>query len=213
MLLNISELFAKYQMKVKGVVEIGAHWGQEYDAYSLLGVSHFVFVEPCTAAFEVLKNKFVSNPNVRLYNLACGDVAGSFPMYTGPTNQGMSNSLLKPKVHLTQHPDVLFTDTELVDVELLDRLEFDRAAYNLLNMDCQGFEDRVLRGGAETLKSIDFVYTEINRLEMYENNAMVEQLDEMLPEFSRVETGWASDYHGWGDSLYIRKSILWWEGK
>lgn len=192
-------------MQVRGVIEVGAHWGQEYDAYSLMGVENFVFIEPCTPAFQVLKTKFIGNPNVKLYNLACGDVQGQATMFTGPTNQGMSNSLLKPKFHLTQHPDVVFPDTEIVDVELLDHLDFDLDKYNLLNMDCQGFEDRVLRGAVRTLETIDYIYTEVNRLEMYENNAMVEQLDAMLPEFERVETGWASDYHGWGDSLYLRR--------
>jgi FkbM family methyltransferase len=208
MLLNISALAFKHRLKIKGVIEVGAHWGQEYADYSSLGVKDFVFIEPCREAFEVLKNKFLGNPNVILYNHACGDVGGPAAMYTGPTNNGMSNSLLKPKVHLTQHPDVLFTTTEEVDVELLDKLQFDRSKYNLLNMDCQGFEDRVLKGASETLKTIDYIYTEVNRLEMYEKNAVVEELDAMLPEFTRVETGWASDYHGWGDSLFIRKSLL-----
>lgn len=208
MLLNISGLALKYKMKITGVIEVGAHWGQEYGDYSNLGIKDFVFVEPCRAAFEVLKNKFVGNHNVKLYNHACGSVRGRATMFTGPTNNGMSNSLLKPKVHLTQHSDVIFPDTEQVDVELLDLLEFDRSKFNLLNMDCQGFEDRVLKGGPKTLQTIDYVYTEVNRLEMYENNAMVEDLDALLPEFTRVETGWASDYHGWGDALYIRKTLL-----
>jgi hypothetical protein len=129
-------------------------------------------------------------------------------MYTEKTNQGMSNSLLKPKVHLAQHRDVIFDSTEDVDVERLDDLFFEPGKYNLLNMDCQGFEDRVLLGAKKTLVNIDYIYTEVNRLEMYENNAMVDQLDAMLPEFKRVETGWASDYHGWGDALFIRKNIL-----
>jgi FkbM family methyltransferase len=209
MLLNIHELFAKYKMKVTGVIEIGAHFGQEYDAYSLLGVEHFIFIEPCTAAFNELYRRLYNKPGVdRLLKYACGDISGKAVMFTGPTNQGMSNSLLKPKVHLTQHPDVIFSDTEMVDVERLDNLEFDRSQYNLINMDAQGFEGRILMGAAETLKNIDYIYTEVNRLEMYENNAMVDQLDAMLPEFKRVETGWASDYHGWGDALFIRKTLL-----
>ena len=208
MLLNIHELFAKYKMQVHGVIEVGAHWGQEFDAYSLLGVEKFIFIEPCLPAYQVLLNKFSNNPNVKLFNCACGDMRSTSGMYTGPTNQGMSNSLLKPKVHLTQHPDVIFNTTEIVNVEKLDDLEFDRIYYNLLNMDCQGFEDRVLIGAKKTLKNINYIYTEVNRLEMYENNAMVEGLDAMLPEFTRVETGWASDYHGWGDALFIRKTLL-----
>jgi FkbM family methyltransferase len=208
MLLNIEGLGQKYNLKIVGVIEIGAHWGQEYSDYTRLGVKNFVFIEPCREAFLVLLSKFNGDPSVRLFNCACGDISGPATMFTGPTNQGMSNSLLKPKVHLSQHPDVLFTTTEKVDVERLDNLKFDRSKYNMLNLDCQGFENRVLMGAVETLEGVDYIYTEVNRLEMYENNAMVEQLDAMLPDFKRVETGWASDYHGWGDALFIRKTLL-----
>ena len=195
-------------MKVSGVIQVGCHHAQEYEEYIGLGIKQFVFIEPCRAAFEVVKNKFKGNPDVILYNHACGDAAYQGTMYTGPSNQGMSNSLLKPKVHLTQHPDVLFTTTEEVDVIRLDDLFFERHRYNLLNMDCQGFEGRVLMGAKKTLESIDYIYTEINRQEMYENNAMVEDIDRLLSDFTRVETGWASDYHGWGDAMYIRKTLL-----
>lgn len=208
MLLNIHELFEKYNLKVKGVIEVGAHWGQEYDAYSLMGVERFVFIEPCAKAFCVLKTKFQDNHNVKLFCTACGDISGKAVMFTGPTNQGMSNSLLKPQVHLTQHPDVTFPDTEMVSVNRLDDLPFDRAEYNLLNMDCQGFENRVLMGAPKTLETVDYIYTEVNRQFMYENCALIEDIDRLLLEFERMETGWASHYHGWGDAFYIRKSLL-----
>ena len=209
MLLNIKKSFSKYRMKVRGVVEVGAHWGQEYEAYYRRGVKHFIFIEPCRPAWQKLLGRLDGKDGVDgIINCACGDFTGEADMFTGPTNEGMSNSLLKPKVHLTQHPDVLFNSTEKVKMEMLDNIPFDRNNYNLLSMDCQGFEDRVLRGAVETLKTIDYIYTEVNREFMYEDCALVEVLDKLVPDFTRVETRWASERHGWGDSLYIRKSLL-----
>lgn len=208
MMLNLDQLYEKYKLKVKGVIEVGAHWGQEYDEYKKHGVEFFVFIEPCKKAHDVLQNKFGGHDDVILFNCACGDVSGPQTMYTGPTNNGMSNSLLKPKVHLEQHPEVIFPDTEEVQVLTLDSLYFDPTMYNLLNMDCQGFEDRVLKGATQILKLIDYVYTEVNRLEMYEGNGMIEDIDAILSDFQRVETLWASHYHGWGDAFYVRKTLL-----
>jgi hypothetical protein len=76
----------------------------------------------------------------------------------------------------------------------------------LLKMDVQGYELEVLKGGAETMKHIDYVYCEINRDELYEGNAFVEDLDVFLADYNmeRVETDWAGTL--WGDALYIRKS-------
>lgn len=209
MLLNFDELFAKYGMKVKGAIQVGAHKAQEHKDYTNHGVRKVIYIEP-GPSFEELVRMFHGNEDVILFNTACGDGSegGEKMAYVEHTNQGMSSSLLAPKVHLVQHNDIIFDDTAMWKVTKLDDLPFDREKYNLLNMDCQGYEDRVLAGSTETLKHIDYIYTEVNRLEMYENNAMIEQIDTMLPDFQRVETGWASDYHGWGDAFYIRKSLL-----
>lgn len=217
MLLNLTNLFGKYNLieKVKGVIQVGAHRGQELDEYLNLRIENIIFVEPCDDAFQRLSQNVerVSQVHevakIKLFNCACGDFESTgVPMYAERTNQGMSNSLLKPKVHLDQHKDVIFDHLEEVNVRLLDNLEFDREFYNFLNMDCQGFEDRVIKGGLQTLKHIDYIYTEVNREEMYENNALVEQMDKILSDFERVETGWASERHGWGDAFYIRKTAL-----
>jgi len=122
-------------------------------------------------------------------------------------NQGMSNSLLKPIKHLDQYPSIQFTTTEEVEVRPLDEITSHLLTRgNLLVMDVQGFELEVLKGATQTLNQIDYIYTEVNRDEVYENCARVEQLDEFLTDFSRVETSWAGG--SWGDSWYIRKSLL-----
>jgi hypothetical protein len=63
----------------------------------------------------------------------------------------------------------------------------------------------VLKGASETLNNIDYVYCEVNRDEVYENNAYVEEIDEFLFSYNmeRVETSW--DGGTWGDAFYIRK--------
>ena len=119
-------------------------------------------------------------------------------------NQGQSNSLLKPKKHLEQYAWIQFHKTEKVNVYRLDNLIFERKDYNFLNMDIQGYELEALKGAKQTLKSIDYVYTEVNRDEVYENCARVEQLDFFLKDFERVHTNWMGGT--WGDSLYLRKT-------
>lgn len=208
MLLDFNALYAKYKMKVKGVIQVGTHFGEENHLYIDHGISKRVYIEPMSKSFAILMEKFKYDENVILVNCACGDKKDTQVAYVDTTNQGMSSSLLVPKDHLVQHKEVIFDDAEVWKVERLDDIPFERSNYNLLNMDVQGFEDRVLRGAPETLKHIDYIFTEVNRCEMYEGNAMIEDLDAMLPDFQRVETGWASENHGWGDALYIRKTLL-----
>ena len=103
---------------------------------------------------------------------------------------------------MTHHPHVKFPTTEEVEVDLLD--EYDCKDYNFINMDVQGYELEVLKGGKKVLENINYVYCEVNRDEVYENNAYVEEIDEFLADYGmeRVETNWAGDI--WGDALYIR---------
>lgn len=206
MLANFSDLVKQFNLKIKGIIHVGAHYGQEYDAYVAAGVQNIAFIEPCKAAFSILSAKLAGKSGIKLFNCALGSSKGVATMNVEKANTGMSNSLLKPKKHLEQYPDIQFVDTEQVQVEVLDLLHLDIKQYNLLYMDVQGYELEVLKGAKYWLEKIEYVYTEINREELYEGCARVEQLDAYLHNFQRVYTNW--DGGTWGDALYIKKHNL-----
>ena len=83
---------------------------------------------------------------------------------------------------------------------------FDLRGANFMNVDVQGYELEVFKGGKETLEQIEYVYCEVNRGEMYEGNPMIEELDEYLGGygFERVETHWPETWYKWGDAFYIK---------
>lgn len=207
MLLNFPQLVNKYSIKADGCIHVGAHHAQEHADYAHAGVRRFVYIEPCAAAFNMLKNKFGAHHHIQLFNYACGDVEGEQVMYTGSQNEGQSNSLLKMEKHLQIHPGITLSNTELVTVKRLDSLGLAHKGYQLLVMDCQGFEGRVLKGATETLKQVNYVYTEVNKDEVYQGCTLVDELDQLLYEFDRVETGqWVGNM--WSDALYVRKKSL-----
>lgn len=71
-------------------------------------------------------------------------------------------------------------------------------------MDVQGYELEVLKGGSQTLKTIDYVYTEVNRAEVYKKCAMIEDLTTYLQNFGLIKV--AEAWHGdWGDAFYIKE--------
>lgn len=75
-------------------------------------------------------------------------------------------------------------------------------------MDVQGYELEVLKGGSSTLQYIDYLYCEVNRNEVYEGNAYIQELDDYLFSYNmkRVETSWWDD-GDWGDALYIKEKV------
>ena len=202
MLINFSDLYKKYNMSITGIIHIGAHYGEELEEYSLNNIPSIVLFEPLSANFRVLEQRATQfNMNIIGHQVALGNVSGKVEMFLS-SNQQESSSILKPKIHLDQYPHITFNETETVTLSKLD--DYNYKDYNFINMDVQGYELEVLKGSTETLKFVDYVYCEVNRDEVYENNALVEQLDEFLKPYNlnRVETEWVGDT--WGDALYIR---------
>ncbi len=202
MLISFTNLKRKYNMNIRGIIHIGAHYGEEIQEYVDNGVQNIIVFEPLSMNFNILQERLSNiNANIEGHQVALGSQEKKAIMYLSD-NEAQSSSILKPKVHLTHHPHVRFKGTEEVDVMLLDN--FDTRNANFINMDVQGYELEVLKGGLETMKQIDYVYCEVNRDEVYENNAYVQEIDQFLSDYDmiRVETDWAGDI--WGDALYVK---------
>jgi FkbM family methyltransferase len=217
MLIDLKYLIKKYNLNIRGIIQVGSHWAEEYEDFKKQGVLFFVFIEPCVEAFNVIKDKVslihldkTNSTFVSCFNRAMSDYEGTAFMNIETKNNGQSNSLLNPKKHLISYPDILFNrEQEEVRVATLDSLDFDifgREQTNMLVMDTQGTELSVLKGATETLKYIDYIYTEINTDEVYENCCRVEEIDNYLNDFIRVETKLTNQ--SWGDALYLAKRLL-----
>ena len=207
MLISFKQLKQKYDMNISGVIHIGAHFGQEAKDYVDNGITEMVFFEPLSENLKVLEENlsYVANDaNIMIYPVALGNEEKEVEMYVSNRDR-MCSSILKPKVVLEQYPDITFDERETVEMMRLDDtdLEFDK--FNFLNIDVQGYELEVLKGGAKVLEGIDYIYTEINRAEVYENTPHVDELDTYLKPygFIRVESDWTGDT--WGDGLYIKE--------
>jgi FkbM family methyltransferase len=196
MLIDIDLLVTKYGLNISGVIHVGGHIGEEIPIYKKYTSIIHVF-EPQEECFSSIDS------SVNKYCVALGDKEETLQMFVA--NNKQSSSLLKPKEHLNQHPDVIFNSQRTVKVYPLDHFKITDC--NFINIDVQGYELNVLKGAKKTLKHIDYIYTEINVSEIYENCALVSDLDAFLKDFTRVESTLCGN-HGWGDGFYIRNSKL-----
>jgi FkbM family methyltransferase len=204
MLLSLENLKKEYKLEIKGVIHIGAHFGQEFEIYKKLEIENLIFFEPVPQTFEVLKEK-IGNKAI-LVNAALGNIVGRVEMFIESSNQGASNSILEPEYHLIQYPNIEFTGKEKVPITKLDLFmnNQDYCEYNFINIDVQGYELEVFKGASEYLNNIDYIMTEVNRVELYKGCPTIEELDDFLSDykFKRVETIW--DGISWGDAFYIK---------
>lgn len=205
MLLNFSELYKKYDMNVTGVIHIGAHHGQEYNYYiEYPSISQMIFFEPDPDSFKMLKEKTQNDEKVVCVNGGLGPFTCQTTLNREKNNQGQSNSVLEPGIHLQQYPDIVFDEKLQIQLQPLDDFNLTETL-NMINIDVQGFELQVFLGASKTLENIQYIFTEVNRAEVYKNCAQVEDLDYFLGKYSfeRVETTW--DGETWGDAFYIKR--------
>ncbi len=202
MLIPFSDLVKDYGLKVRGIIHVGAHHGWEFKNYQAAGIKDLVFIEPLPSNFVQLRENV--SEECLLFNTALGNFVGEVEMNVETANMGQSSSILEPGTHLTQYPHIKFESKVTVPITKLDLLPISRQHYNMLNIDVQGYELEVLKGGEQTLEGIDCLYLEVNRAQVYKGCAQVEELDDWLRPrgFVRVKTAWVGG--DWGDALYLR---------
>ena len=90
----------------------------------------------------------------------------------------------------------------------VDENSLDISGFNFINIDVQGYELEVFKGAANTLNHIDYICTEVNTVELYENCAKMNELDEFLGDlygFERVLTRLTDSQKSHGDALYVKQ--------
>jgi len=193
-------MIAKHSLKPHGVIQVGSHWGEEHPVWVGLGLRNIVHFEPLESNCVKLRE---AHPDAVIYPIALGNKNTRMEMYTETVNGGQSCSLLAPKKHIDILPWIKFTGKELVTVCKLDDVGLSDN-FNFIYMDAQGYELEILRGAGKRLRKIDFIFTEVNCDEVFEDCAHIQQIDKFLEKYGmrRVETEW----HGgcFGDALYVR---------
>jgi len=205
MLIDFNFIKDKYNLNITGVVHVGAHYGEEIPSYLDQGIQKIVCFEPLIENLQVLIQH--KSNIVKVFPYALGETENTVTMYRS-TNNLESSSILKPKKHLDLYDGIKFNSTCEVEMRKLSSFKKSISGCNFLNMDVQGYEFQVLLGAEECIGQFDYIYAEVNRDETYENNVLIDKIDEYLESkgLVRVETNWAGII--WGDAFYIKKDLL-----
>lgn len=212
--LNLSCIHNDYSVPKKGIIHIGAHFGSEIKDYNEVGYKNIIFVEPVKATFDILKSNVQSTNidpecKIRFINKAFGNKTGQIDMFIENSNRRESSSILEPEFHLRMYPGIQFDSKETVQITTLDEEMYNITdEFNLLNIDVQGYELEVLKGSSKYLSKIDFINTEVNKVHMYKNCALINEIDEFLSQydFVKIDENWMGEV--WGDAMYIKKNYI-----
>lgn len=194
--------------KITGVIHIGAHECEERTEYQ----QHFNLDDDKILWFEALQHKVEkvkrNIPTIQIFHECISDSDNNTVDFN-ITNNFQSSSMLSLKTHLQEHPYVfeifrMKLQTKRLDTFLQEH-NINPSEYNFLNLDIQGAELLALKGCGDILKTIDYIYTEVNEKELYENCCLITDLDTYLKEFGFVRVLTEMTTHGWGDAFYVKE--------
>ena len=201
-----------------GVLQVGASYGQEMREFLENGIRCGVFIEPLPEPFKHLSGICQQIPNFIAVNTLCADESGRKFPFNVASNGGMSSSILRPDKHLVINEGVKFGETiELVSstvdqVAGVLRHNGQAAvmdAIDLLYMDCQGAEYRILLGANATLRQIKYIYTETMRGDLYAGQVPFLSYCSHLDAIGFTLNDLHFEHPAQaGNALFIRKDVL-----
>lgn len=206
MILDYNEIINNSNVKVKGVIHIGAFHGQEKHTYNNLNIKNVIWID-ANPNYENIIRDNVGDDTIIITGIGNVNDILTFNV----ANNGQSSSFLEFGTHLEEHPGINFTEKINVPVkrmvDVINEYNININDYNFLNIDIQGYELEAFKGFDNQLYNFDFIYCEVNVKELYIGCPLIEDIDNYLEKFNfkRVLTNITG--HGWGDAFYIKNNI------
>jgi len=209
MLIPLDKLVSQRSLKWTVIVHVGANTGEEMDAYVAAGAKHITWIEPRQTAINELKQKIETlgdTVDQQVFRYAV-DVEPD-QLYMHIASNGAASSCLKPALHLEEHPSIFFVGGEVVSAkpldELLDESHFNQRTIDLLKVNVQGMELRVLKSAIKSMDRIQSVYVEVNEKPLYFECVLFPELDAFVQShgFRLIEKEMTT--HGSGAAFYTR---------
>jgi FkbM family methyltransferase len=207
MLIDIFSL--KFPKQVKGILHLGAHECEERVKYlskfNYITDDDIVWIDALIDKVNSVKQRI---PSVQIYNECISNVDNQTVSFN-VTNNYQSSSFLKLKEHLIEHPDIHQISSIEMKTKTLKTFyhenNFKYDQFNFFAFDIQGAELLALTGAGDILQNVDYIYIEVNTKELYENCALLVDIDSYLSKFNFIRQNILMTQHGWGDAFYVKK--------
>jgi FkbM family methyltransferase len=195
------------------IVDGGAHHGVVSRRFHALFPAATVYsFEPQSDTFRHLVENTRAYPAIRPQNLALSEEAATLRLFT---NAFSATSSCSPASEAGREYFPGLTDP--VGVEEIRAVRLDEwcaeqgvGSIDLLKLDLQGHELKALRGAEGVLDSVKLVYTEVEFVPIYQENALFHEVADFLygKGFSLLQLYDLTSKQGqlvWGDAVFIRR--------
>jgi len=178
------------------IIDVGANRGQfALLCRSLFPNAKIIAFEPLTKSAEIFQKLFINDANIQLMPCALGKQHAQMVMHI--SHQDDSSSLLPITQQAQVFPGTEEKDIQTVTVYRLDEIltKKDIISPALLKIDVQGYELEVLEGGQSLLQLFDMIYVECSFFELYEGQALANQVIAFLQNQGFQLSGFYNPYY------------------
>ena len=205
-------------MNIRTILDVGANVGQFAAlAHEVFPAARIFSFEPLPDCFEQLKMRLPKNSQA--FNVALGDHSGESDFYRAGGCTPASSFLRMSQLHVEAFPETGDGQETLpvkVAVRRLDEIARDLELEDnvLLKLDVQGYEDKVIAAGTETLKRVSVVIAETSFLPLYGGQVLFDEVHRLLLAAGFVFQGNLNQqYHPIdgrivsADSIFVRRNL------
>jgi len=194
------------------VVEAGTSYGCDTRFFSdYLSNGKVYGFEPIPELYRLASQRTNGQPNVELSNKALSSHTGVGTIYVSDRfgEPAESSSLLKPKNHLTIHPEITFKKSIKIETINLDDWFNSKniAMIDLMWLDLQGYEPIVLQHAPVTLSKTRYLYTEVSLVETYDGVLQYPEFKAFLLNNDFEIVFESLPYADMGDVLFKNKTL------
>jgi FkbM family methyltransferase len=164
--------------KPRVVFDIGASVGSFTRLFAKLDfIDHVVAFEPLGQSFSELSKLSAEYSAVQALKIALGNENTEITFYENAFRDS-SSALRMESIHKEAFPYTTATSQIKVEARRLDDVvhEFNLPQPDLIKIDVQGFEDRVIAGGTQTLSAARNVILEVSFVELYEGALLFDEI-------------------------------------
>jgi FkbM family methyltransferase len=211
--------------KIETVIDIGANEGQfAVEISKYLSDAYVYSFEPLTDVYDILLEKCKILKRFKAYNIALGNFNGNEKIYKNEFSP--SSSLLDmADLHKEVFPFTSEYEKEEVTVKRLDDFANEEnislEPNILIKIDVQGYEDKVIEGGKETISKAKVVICEVEYLELYKGQPLFDDIYSQLKSLGFFYKGSLNNFYHpktglplFADAIFLKRSeTINWENK
>jgi FkbM family methyltransferase len=199
------------------ILDVGANAGQTSARYrSLFPDARIHAFEPFPAVFNQLAARFRNDPLTACHRKALAETSGPQTLFTNTMN--VTNALTPFRADAAAHLPPGVTPAQAIPIEAMALDDFceteDIERIDILKMDAQGSEPRILKGAARMLRErrIGLVYTEVMFVPVYEGQGKFYEVAALLGAAGYdLYDFYSFTYAGngqvkWGDAVFTIQS-------